>query len=186
MNWTIATQLRDQLEQYGVQVVLTKRSQDEYVTNRQRAKIANEAGAVLFFRIHCDTGRGQGITTYYPDRPGEVEGIRGPSPEVIRASNGAAHRIHSVMVQYLCPPLRDNGVKTDRQTAVGRQQGALTGSIFAKVPTVTVEMVYLSNPDDAAFIQRWEGQRRMVEAMTVAILAYVSAASAEIYPSKPR
>jgi N-acetylmuramoyl-L-alanine amidase len=77
------------------------------------------------------------------------------------------------MSQYLCPPLHDNGVKTDRQTAIGRQQGALTGSIFAKVPTVTVEMVYLSNSSDTAFIRSHAGQERMVEAMSAAILEYV-------------
>ena len=33
------------------------------------------------------------------------------------------------------------GVKTDRQTAIGGKQGALTGSVFSEVPVVTVEML---------------------------------------------
>jgi uncharacterized protein YijF (DUF1287 family) len=173
MNWTVATQLRERLEEQGVRVVMTKRSQDEYVTNRRRAEIANKSGAALFFRIHCDTGKGSGLTTYHPAQAGVVHGIRGPSGPVRRASARAAHLIHAVMSQYLCPPLHDNGVKTDRQTAIGRRQGALTGSIFAKVPTVTVEMVYLSHPSDAAFIRSREGQERMVEVMSAAILEYV-------------
>ncbi|MGB8511070.1 MAG: hypothetical protein WCD76_22050, partial [Pyrinomonadaceae bacterium] len=68
-----------------------------------------------------------------------------------------------------------NGVRTDFQTKVGREQGgALTGSIFSEVAVVTIEMVVLSNEQDAAFIKTADGERRMAEAIARGITRFVA------------
>ena len=78
------------------------------------------------------------------------------------------------MAEGLAGTLKDNGVRTDYQTKVGREQGgALTGSIFSEVPVVTIEMVVLSDPSDAEFIKTEEGQRRMAEAIAKGVERYV-------------
>jgi N-acetylmuramoyl-L-alanine amidase len=78
--------------------------------------------------------------------------------------------------------LDDNGLRTDYQTKVGREQGgALTGSIFSEVPVVTVEMVVLSDERDAEFIKREEGQRRMAQAIAEGVVRFVQPA-----PPAPR
>ena len=78
------------------------------------------------------------------------------------------------MAEGLSGALRDNGVRTDYQTKVGREQGgALTGSIFSEVPVVTVEMVVLSDRDDAEFIKAEAGQRRMAAAIADGIARFV-------------
>ena len=79
------------------------------------------------------------------------------------------------MAEGLGEALRDNGVRTDYQTKVGREQGgALTGSIFSEVPVVTIEMVVLSNPDDAEFIKTEEGQRRMAESIADGVARFAA------------
>jgi len=71
--------------------------------------------------------------------------------------------------------LNDDGVRTDFQTKVGREQGgALTGSIFSEVPVVTIEMVVLSDDADASFIKTEDGQRRMAEAIAKGVERYVA------------
>lgn len=77
------------------------------------------------------------------------------------------------MAKSLKGSLRDNGLKTDVQTAVGAKQGALTGSIFSQVPAVLVEMVVLTNRRDEAFILSKSGRAKMVEALTAGVLAAV-------------
>ncbi|MEW6709986.1 MAG: N-acetylmuramoyl-L-alanine amidase, partial [Candidatus Riflebacteria bacterium] len=57
------------------------------------------------------------------------------------------------LAETLGDRLKLNHIKTDSDTYVGQKQGALTGSVFAKVPAVVVEMVYLNNASDAAFIK---------------------------------
>lgn len=77
------------------------------------------------------------------------------------------------MAQVLKGTLRDNGVKGDTATKIGGQQGALTGSIYSKVPAITVEMVFLSSKTDAAFIETEKGQEKMANALAAGITQYL-------------
>jgi len=139
------------------------------VTNRRRAEIANAAGADLFLRLHCDTGKGRGFTLYYPDRQATKNGITGPSAAVRQASAQYARGMRDGIAEVLADDLRDNGVKGESATFIGKKQGALTGSIFSEVPAVTVEMVFLSDPGDAKFIGSKDGQARMAKALAAGI-----------------
>lgn len=174
-NWAVATKLREELEARGYEVVMTKESEDELVRNKERALVANRARASLMIRLHCDASAERGFAVYYPDRQGRAkDGTKGPGPSVIEESRLAAEAMHSGMAEGLDGALEDNGVRTDFQTKVGRDQGgALTGSIFSEVPVVTIEMVVLSDDSDAEFIKTEEGQRRMAEAIAKGVERYV-------------
>jgi N-acetylmuramoyl-L-alanine amidase len=173
--WQVAVRLRDLLRERGVRVVMTKAAEGEYVTNRERAMIANRARADLFLRLHCDTATGRGYNIYYPGRQGTAQGKTGPSPAVIAASRRAADLFHQGFSRKIGRDLRDKGVRTDAETFVGRQQGALTGSIFSEVPALTVEMCVLSDPHDAAFVKSEEGQKKLAAALAEGVRAYAAA-----------
>jgi N-acetylmuramoyl-L-alanine amidase len=127
-------------------------------------------------RLHCDASAERGFAVYYPDRRGRAkDGTAGPGPDVIEESRRAARAVHAGLSEGLRGALADNGVRTDYQTKVGREQGgALTGSIFSEVPVVTIEMVTLSDPGDAEFIKTEEGQRRMAESIADGVARYVA------------
>jgi N-acetylmuramoyl-L-alanine amidase len=129
-------------------------------------------------RLHCDASAARGFAVYYPDRPGRAkDGTTGPARDVIKESRLAAGAVHRGLAEGLRGALSDNGVRTDYQTKVGREQGgALTGSIFSEVPVVTIEMVTLSDPSDAEFIKTEEGQRRMADAIADGVARYVAPA----------
>ena len=74
---------------------MTKSHEDEYVTNRRRAEIANAAKSDLFLRLHTDAASVRGFAIYYPNQQGRVEGRTGPSPLVIEASREAAELFHA-------------------------------------------------------------------------------------------
>jgi N-acetylmuramoyl-L-alanine amidase len=173
--WAVALKLRRLLEERGYAVVMTKSSEDELVRNKDRAGVANRARAALMVRLHCDASVGRGFAVYYPDRQGRTkDGATGPSPQVVEGSRRAAESLHAGMSEVLKGLLGDNGVHTDYETKVGREQGgALTGSIFSEVPVVTVEMVVLSDKDDAEFIKREEGQQKMAEAIAEGVSRFV-------------
>lgn len=174
-NWVVALALKERLERDGYRVVMTKRAERERVTNRRRAEIANASGARLMVRLHCDTGDGAGFCVYYPDGPGRQGKMVGPSASVCRDSARAAQALRAGLGVTLGASLRDNGVKTDRATAVGKKFGALIGSIYSRVPTVTVEMAYLSNAGDARFLQSEAGRRKMAEALAEGVRRFVPA-----------
>ena len=174
LNWQVALRLQRRLAQMGIRSVLTKKSENQRVTNRQRAEIANRAGAALMIRLHCDEGGGSGFAWYYPDRAGRKQGVTGPPRSVQIASRDAAHVMNETMKPILRGYLKSNPIKTDAHTFVGgKQGGVLTGSIFARVPTALIEMCFINQRRDARFIASTTGQEKMVEALASGIRAYL-------------
>ncbi len=168
--WETAVVLEEKLRAAGFRVLKTKRARDEYVTNRDRANVANEAGAALFLRLHCDTGERSGYTLYFPDRPGTKSGVTGPSPEIIARSGVAARAFAAGMAEVLGRSgHRGNGVRGDSATSVGAKQGALTGSIFCAVPSVLVEMANLPHKRDAAFMKDPAKRALMADALVAGV-----------------
>lgn len=181
VNYDVALLLKATLEEeLHARVIMTRnfRGYDpktrRLVTNKHRAEIANAAHADLFLRLHSNTGKGSGFTLYYPDRAITLGGVTGPSADVRRCSVIAARAIHEGMAEVLHGSLRDNGVQGESATYIGRKQGALTGSVYSKVPVVTIEMLYLSNAKDAKFISSLSGRRQMAEALALGIGRYLA------------
>ncbi|BDI31077.1 hypothetical protein CCAX7_31280 [Capsulimonas corticalis] len=171
LNWVVAVRLQKLLEAEGATVVMTKTSENEFVTNMRRAEIANNAHAALFLRLHCDSGGGRGFATYYPARQGTAHGVTGPSLSVLKASAAAASVFHKAAIDQLGGALPDHGLRTEAGTRIGGKQGALTGSIFSKVPALTVEMVVLSNDRDYNFARTEAGQEKIAEALLAGVEA---------------
>jgi N-acetylmuramoyl-L-alanine amidase len=172
VNWAVGQRLKALLEGRGYRVVLTKLVEEELVTNRHRAEIGTFHEADVMVRLHCDAGEHRGTATFYPDRKGQRWGVSGPDSAVIRDSEAFARVFHSAMIEALGPDWPDLGIKGDSETFVGSQQGALTGSIFSRVPVVTVEMAVLTQAEDEAFIASPEGQETMARAIFAGIDAW--------------
>ena len=175
VNWVVGQRLTALLRAEGATVVVTKASENQVVTNRKRAEIANAAHAALFLRLHCDSGEQSGLATYYPDRQGRRFGVTGPSPTVMAASHRAAQIFQPAVIAALHGSLKNVGIKGDSKTGVGGKQGALTGSIFAQVPALTVEMCVLTNAHDYKFIRTAAGQDEMAHALLAGVEAYAAA-----------
>jgi N-acetylmuramoyl-L-alanine amidase len=154
---------------------MTKTKEQQFVTNRRRAEIANEAHASLLLRLHCDAASDSGFGIYYPAKRGRArDGHRGPNVAVLRASKLAAQLFHVAMATEIKGQLRDRGLMTDMQTAIGAKQGgALTGSIYSEVPTVLIEMVVLTNRHDEAFVTSKSGEVALAKAIAKATEAAV-------------
>ncbi len=174
-QWGIATEHKDNLETAGTTVVMTKESENQKVTNRRRAEIANAAKADIMIRLHCDAAPSRGFSLYYPDRQGTKYGVTGPSQSVIDASQAAAGPFYEGMKSVLSMTLQERGIHGDSVTYVGSRQGALTGSIFSQVPVLTIEMCVLTNAQDEAFITSASGQSTMVKALRAGLEYYFRA-----------
>jgi len=178
VNWGVALKLGALLSKdKRIRVVWTRESRDQPMENSERAKVANEAHADLSVHLHCDVGPSRGFTVYFPDRQGTVAGKTGPAEEVLRASREAAHALRNGMARILRGVVKDRGIRTDCVTRVGHLNGSLTTSIFSEVPTVTVEMVFLSDRHDARFIKTRQGQERMARAIVNGVTAYLRSTS---------
>jgi N-acetylmuramoyl-L-alanine amidase len=172
--WVVALRLKQILEDQGFKVTMTKSREGELVKNVDRAAIGNSSGAELMVRLHCDAGNDEGFAVYAPDRQATKENTTGPPQAVIDKSKILADAIDREMSKSLTRDLKNGGVRGDSQTAVGSQQGALTVSIFSRIPIVTIEMVVLSNKADAEFIKSEAGQQKMARAVADGIAQFVA------------
>src|SRR5690348_16823259 len=77
--WIEASLLKQRLEKRGFKVVLTKSSEKQFVRNKRRAEVANDAHADYMVRLHCDSSSGTGFACYVPTQQGKVDGIKGPA-----------------------------------------------------------------------------------------------------------
>lgn len=175
LNWEVALLLRQLLEKDGFKVVMTKKAEKEFVTNRHRAEIANAAQANLFLRLHADEGNSSGFTVYYPNQRGNWHGIEGPSAEVLASSKRAASLFHRAFATSLTGQLKDNGLHGEEGTFIGGKQGALTGSIFSEVPTLLVEMIFLTSARDAEWMKQDANKQAMARALAAGVHALVDA-----------
>jgi N-acetylmuramoyl-L-alanine amidase len=179
MAWLVAQRLKSELEDAGIKVVLTKERERQTVTNKRRAEIANEAEAALFVRLHCDSAVSSGLATYYPDRAVKLKDFTGPSKEVREASKLAASALHPEVIRVLDGKLKDRRLHTDRSTAIGGRQGALTGSIYAKVPVVLIEMCVLTNAHDEKFANSKDGPAQLAKAISAGVQKALAALEAK-------
>lgn len=168
-NWRIAVKLKSELLGYHYQVVLTKKTMNQYVANRDRAMVANRVDADLLVRLHCDGNSGSGLTVFYPSKSGTINGFTGPDRQTIADSRHYARAMTPALREMLAGYLTVNPVKTDRQTAVGARYGALIGSIYSEVPVVLIEMCNMKNDRDARFIASEQGQWIVAQAIAKAI-----------------
>ena len=133
LDLAVALRLRALLERAGVRVVLTRtRTAGTSIGNVARARIANEARAELFLRIHADGSpdrRAAGTHTLYPAfRAGWTD-------DVYASSRRAAAIVQRELVRALGFP--DRGLQ---------ERADYTGFNWSDVPVILVELGFMTNP----------------------------------------
>ena len=135
LNLAISLRVRTLLERAGVRVVMTRdHTAGTSIGNVARAGIANRAGAALFLRIHADgasSSAARGSHTLYP-------GLRaGWTDDIYARSRSSARIVQSELVRSLGFP--DRGLQ---------ERSDFTGFNWADVPTILVEVGFMTNPTE--------------------------------------
>ncbi|MGH3066525.1 MAG: N-acetylmuramoyl-L-alanine amidase family protein [Gaiellaceae bacterium] len=147
LNLRVALRLRTLLEVAGIRVVMTRtKTAGTSIGNVARARIANEAGAALFLRIHADgsTDPGaRGTHTLYPALR------RRWTDDVYAESKRAARIVQSELVRALRFP--DRGLQ---------ERSDFTGFNWADVPVILVELGFMTNETEDRLLGTTAYQRR--------------------------
>ncbi|ERN51962.1 N-acetylmuramoyl-L-alanine amidase [Alkalihalophilus marmarensis] len=134
----------------GAHVIMT-RDTDVYPTLSDRVKVANDAKADLFISIHANAATAtsaNGTETYW---------------DATYASAGSeklAHSIHSHLIDKL--GTRDRGVKTAGFQVIKQ----------ARMPSVLLELAFISNSQDAAKLKTDSFRQRSAEAILEGVVDY--------------
>ena len=149
----VGFKLREELESLGATVYMTRETHNINISNQQRAKMMNELHADLVLRLHCNGSSNRsvyGIHIYAPK-----------SNSVATASRKAADTLLKSM--FAATGISRGGVGVNNN---------YTGLNWSTVPSVLVEMGYMSNAAEDRKLATDAYQRKLSTGMTNGILEY--------------
>jgi N-acetylmuramoyl-L-alanine amidase len=165
LNLKVGMRLRALLQKAGVKIVMTRtRTAGTSMGNIARARIANRAEAALFLRIHADGATdpaARGTHTLYPALR------RGWTDDVYAESRRAARIVQAHLRSALGFP--DRGLQ---------ERSDFTGSNWADVPVILVEMGFMTNPTEDRLLATAAYQRRAALGLCRGTLRYLGRAPA--------
>ena len=147
VNLDIALKLRDRLESLGAEVVMTRTTNDVDISNIERAQMCNEAGADIVLRLHCNGATNQqanGIGLYVTET--------GP---IAQASFEAAELLLPAMARA-----------TGARPAGIFRRDTYSGLNWSTVPSILVEMGYMTNYEEDLKLEDPAYQDLLVDGMT--------------------
>lgn len=189
----VALRLGRLIEQRMGSEVIYTRTDDSYVPLEARTELANQSGADLFLSIHANSSRlrsAAGSETFYLNFTTDAGALEvaarenAPSArtihelqdlvlkiaqkEKIQESREFAGRIQKALYRHLRPPAGKNrGVK----------KAPFVVLIGARMPSVLVEIAFLSNPREERLLKQPEYRERLAEALYRGLFDYASTLS---------
>ena len=158
VNLAVALKLRDALIAKGAHVVMIRTKQNVNISNSERAKIANAAHAELFIRLHCDgsTDHSQsGLSTLVP-------GSNQWTKPIVSESGLAGSYVNNAVIA--ATGARNRGIV---------KRADLSGFNWSTVPTVLVEMGFLSNAAEDRQLATSAYQTKLATGLAAGITAYL-------------
>lgn len=182
----LARRLRQEM---GIEVVLTRKD-DSFVPLEDRTAIANAQNADLFVSLHMNAspnGDARGLETYYLDNTSDEASIRLAARE-----NGTARNKVSDL-QFILSDMTQNMKLEDSITLAHRLQGSLVNTmgrkmadvrdlgvkkalfyvlVGARMPSVLVEMFFITNKIEGRAMTQDEYQNAVVDSLYEGIQKY--------------
>jgi N-acetylmuramoyl-L-alanine amidase len=182
----LATKLRKDLR---VDVVLTRKD-DRFVALEDRTALANAENADLFISLHMNASENteaKGIETYYLDNTTDEAAIR------LAARENSTSRRNISDLQFILSDMTQNMKLEDSITLAHRLQGSMVGAmaktmddvrdlgvkkalfhvlVGARMPSVLVEMFFITNRSEGRAMSRESYQDAIVDALFEGIQKY--------------
>ncbi|MDO8445856.1 MAG: N-acetylmuramoyl-L-alanine amidase [Deltaproteobacteria bacterium] len=176
-------------EELGVEVIMT-RDTDIFIPLEERTAIANTSGADLFVSLHCNASRNKkagGIETYSLNFATDEESMRLAAKEnatsmknisdlqvilndlMLNSKVNESSRLARYVQDSLLDILFDNG---DRPKDRGVKQAPFYVLVGAQMPSILVEMSFITNKEEARKLSDEKFQRTVAESIADGVRKY--------------
>lgn len=159
LTLNISLQLKQELENRGYTVVMTRESSDIPLSCVQRAEVANNAGADAYVRIHANGSENQSAN-------GAMTICTTPQSPYVPELYSASRLLSDCILNKLCEV---TGCKKEQVW----ETDTMSGNNWSKVPVTIVEMGYMSNPQEDMMMQSPEYQAQIVQGIANGIDTYL-------------
>ena len=158
LNLEASLLLQKQLEDRGIQVILTRTTHDVDISNKERAEIANNNDADLFIRIHADGSESaatKGFSVLMPSQDNPY------TSSIYQDSHEAA----TYLIEHV-------------SSTISLNQGGIfyrsdmSGFNWSKVPVILPEIGFMTNPEDDQNLSNPTYLANLMELMAVGIEKY--------------
>ena len=155
---TIGLALRDELEQRGYEVVMTREDNMTAISNKERAEVATNAGADILVRIHAD---GNNDTNVH----GAMTMVPSTNNPYVAYLHDDSYMLGEQIINAYCSQtgMKNNGVVLSDN---------MSGINWSTVPVTILEMGFMSNQTDDENMQDAAYQKNMVQGIADGIDAY--------------
>jgi len=154
INLNVSLMLRGLLENDGYIVIMTRTNHEVISSNIDRANLANDNNADMMIRIHADSYKDSTLHGASMLVPGKV----GYAVDIVDESNKYGDIILNTLVEEVGMAYRGLITRTDQ-----------TGFNWSKVPIMTIEMDFLSNPDEDRLISTHDYQEELAYGLYLGI-----------------
>lgn len=172
MNLGITRYAAMWLDRHKVGCVLT-RDGDEDVSLQRRCEIANEAGATCFVSIHCNASENpcaNGLEVYYfEDSRGGFRLANLLCMNIVKATEQTSTSIVPVKAKEIPPTAEEAAELNNRGVKVGHYYVLK----YTAMPAALVEVAFISNPTEEAWLESARNQELVGKAIARAICQYL-------------
>lgn len=144
----VSLKLEEELKKQGYKVIMTRTTNNVNISNSERAKIANDANADAFIRIHADSydnSSVNGISTLCQTSKNQYNG-------------NLAEKSYKLSKALLDNMVQITGAKSRGVT----RTDTMSGINWSKVPVSIIEMGFLSNEKEDKLLATSEYQEKIV------------------------
>ena len=158
LNLEVSLQLKDELEQRGYQVVMTRTDNETAISNMERAQYVASQGAEIYVRIHAngdDSHTASGALTMSPSQNNPY------IPQLFEQSD----RLSRCIIDSYC-------AATGFQNLGIQYTDTMTGINWSTVPVTILEMGFMTSQNDDLKMNDAEFQKTMVQGIANGIDSY--------------